>query len=77
MGFKTQIAISASADFEQDTWSFEMESPYTVMAGKYAIVPIEQYNEALQRIEIAIEAIHTNAEFAFLKDDLKSVINLL
>lgn len=70
---KTQIGISSECNFEENTWAFEMNGNYSVWAGKFAIVPLELYEDALQRIQIAIEAIGNNAEFAFLKDDLKSI----
>lgn len=75
---KTQIGISATADFEENTWTFEMtESLMNVTAGKFAIVDLEDYENALQKIQIAKEAIGNNAEFAFLKDDLEAIFKLL
>lgn len=36
-----QIGESSTADFEENTWTFEMPEDYHVQAGKFAIVPIE------------------------------------
>lgn len=77
MKVETQIGMSAGADFSENTWSFEMDENYSVWAGKFAIVPLDKYEDALQRINIAIEAIGNNAEFSFLKDDLNTIYKLL
>jgi len=39
-----QFAESLTADFEENTWTFEMPEDFRVTAGKFAIVPIEQYD---------------------------------
>lgn len=77
MGFKTQIGLSDTANFEDSTWTFEMDKDFSVTAGKFAIIPIEPYEKALNNIQIAIEAIGNNAQFAFLKDDLRTIFKLL
>ncbi len=40
----TQFGTADSADFENNTWTFEMEGDFKVCAGKFAIVPIEEYS---------------------------------
>lgn len=45
-----QFGISATADFEENTWTFEMSDGFSVKAGEYAILPKEQFelfNKAL------------------------------
>lgn len=42
--FKTQIEESLTADFQEKTWTFEMPEDFKIKAGKFAIVPIEDYN---------------------------------
>lgn len=41
-----QIGESATADFEENTWTFEMtESLMKIKAGKFAIIPIDFWDE--------------------------------
>lgn len=40
-----QFGKALTADFEENTFTFEMESDFKVIAGKYAIIPIDLYNE--------------------------------
>jgi hypothetical protein len=42
---RIQTGRSAEADFEEKTWTFEMPDGYSVCAGKFAIVPIDEYNK--------------------------------
>lgn len=49
----TQIGESAMADFEENTWTFEMKEDFQVIAGEFAIVPKEEYLQLLsQRDEL-------------------------
>jgi hypothetical protein len=47
---KTQIGTAITADFHENTWTFKMPSGFSVAAGKYAIVPKENYNAAFDKI---------------------------
>lgn len=47
---KTQIGTAITADFSKKTWTFEMPTGFSVAAGKYAIVPKENYNAAFDKI---------------------------
>ena len=50
---KVFFGISESADFENNTWEFEMIFPYSVGAGKYAIMRENDYQSAInQRDEL-------------------------
>jgi len=40
-----QFGQALTADFEQNTFTFEMQKDYTVHAGEYAIIPRELYDE--------------------------------
>lgn len=51
---KTQIGISAHADFEQNTWTFELADGYSVAAGNFAIIPFEKYNELRNALIMSI-----------------------
>jgi hypothetical protein len=42
---KIQTGVSATANFEENTWTFEMPEDFSVCAGKFAIVPIDEYNK--------------------------------
>lgn len=67
---KTQFGEALTADFEENTWTFEMEEEFKVSAGKFAIIPKEKYQEllaALKGIMISVN-VHpdcdANSEFA-------------
>lgn len=40
-----QVAESAEADFEKNTWTFNMSGNYRVSAGYFALVPIHDFSE--------------------------------
>lgn len=71
---KTQIGTASSADFEEGTWTFDMPTNFRVCAGKFAIIPEKQYNEALNNIETMVYNFPKNAEFMHMKDVLESII---
>lgn len=48
---KTQIGTAVTADFEEKTWTFEMENNFSVTAGKFAILPIEKYDALLTTLK--------------------------
>ena len=55
---KIQVAESLTADFEENTWTFEMKKDFIVTAGKFVIIPIDVYNELaedLQKIKKLLE----------------------
>lgn len=56
-GVKTQFGISATADFEDNTWTFEMPPVYAVSAGEFAIVPKEYFDQIVTDIEAIKEAV--------------------
>lgn len=60
---KTQIGTAITADFSEKTWTFEMPSGFSVAAGKFAIVPKENYNAALVKM----------AELNLILDNTKSL----
>jgi hypothetical protein len=41
---KVQFGESLTADFKENTWTFEIEKDLKVLAGNFAIVPVEQYD---------------------------------
>lgn len=44
---KTQFGTAVTADFEGNTWTFEMDKNFKVTAGKFAILPKEKYDALL------------------------------
>jgi hypothetical protein len=48
---KTQLGISAAADFEALTWTFQMPEKYSVVAGEFAIVDKILYDQLMQTVE--------------------------
>jgi hypothetical protein len=55
------IAVSAEADFEAGTWTFEPKGPYAVGAGNYAIMREEHFKRLLTACRLAIKASAKNA----------------
>lgn len=56
---KTQLGISVEADFERDTWTFQMPIGYEVSAGQYYIVPKIEYDrikESIKQLEVDQQA---------------------
>lgn len=48
---KTQFGISATADFEGLTWTFQMPEKYSVVAGEFAMVDKILYDQLMQTVE--------------------------
>lgn len=44
---KPQFGESLLADFEENTWTFEMPEDFKVISGNFAIIKTESYNELL------------------------------
>lgn len=47
----TQIGVSATADFGENTWTFEMPENYQVWAGQFAIVDKQVYDKMKSLID--------------------------
>jgi hypothetical protein len=45
----TQFGESLDADFQENTWTFEMPVPFSVCAGEFAIVPRAEYDALIER----------------------------
>jgi hypothetical protein len=45
---KTQIGTAITGDFEDNTITFEIEGDMVLAAGKYAIVPFDDYNKIVK-----------------------------
>ena len=69
---KTQIGTSVTADFEESSWTFEMPEDFTMSAGKFAILPVDKYNDL-------IEALHeiSKGEGAYNEDRLEHANNTI
>jgi len=50
---KTQLATSLTSDFQENTWTFELDKDFRVTAGEFALVPREKY----ERLIVAIKGI--------------------
>jgi hypothetical protein len=54
---KSQTGTSLTADFQENTWTFEMEENFVMVAGEFSIVPKNQFTELItlvQRLKFAI-----------------------
>lgn len=72
-----QVGISATADFEENTWTFEMENDFSVKAGKFAIIDELKFDGIKLILEQSIDHIGNDAKFASVKEDLQTVLNIL
>lgn len=48
---KTQFGTSATADFEKNTWTFEMIGSFSVTAGDFAILPTQKYQSLINLLD--------------------------
>lgn len=48
---KTQFGISATADFEELTWTFQMSEKYSVVSGEFALVDKILYDQLIRSIK--------------------------
>lgn len=53
----TQFGISFDANFDENTWSFEMPNDFHVTAGKFAILPKQKYQDLLRVLRIVRNSI--------------------
>lgn len=70
MNKKTLIGQAATADFVENTYTFEINGDFTAMAGTFAIMPFENFeqiknlvNEALVSLELQQDKIDTEIFF--------------
>jgi len=79
---KTQYGAAATADFSENTWTFEMYNSFFVSAGDFAIVPSQKYQALINMLD-KINNIE-NAAFSLkgfdaerLKSEIKTVLDLV
>ena len=48
---KTQIGEALTADFEENTWTFEMPEDFIVTAGEFAIIPKDKYDDLITALK--------------------------
>jgi len=74
---KTQFGESATADFENGTWTFEMEKGMQIVSGKFAIVDRQVYDELLQALKEELEQLEEwngNGNYSNRIDKIKTLI---
>jgi len=80
---KTQIGTAVTADFEDNTWTFEMPDEFNVTAGNFAILPLEAYNKlmtAAKGIRNSMKVhpdCQENSEFEAMVDRIDEALNNL
>lgn len=42
---KIQIGASLSGDLKENTWTFEMQEEMSLIAGKFALIPLDDFDE--------------------------------
>lgn len=66
---KTQFAQSAGADFEDCTWTFQLDKNMRIVSGRFAIVDITVYDELLRALEMAVHEIKDWHEYNYNQID--------
>lgn len=51
MSNKIQKGESLTADFSENTWTFEMQPNFEVLSGEFVIVPMSLYLDIIRSIE--------------------------
>lgn len=74
---KTQIGISEGANFEENTWTFQMPEGFVVKAGEFSIVPSQTICDILSKANRVLDAIGNNADLQFVKDDMRFILDEL
>lgn len=71
--FKIQFGQSATADFEEKTWTFEMPEQFSVIAGEFAIVPKNTFKEMLDMLYFT-KAYGAKCDWEKLETDIEQII---
>jgi hypothetical protein len=65
----TQFGVSATADFKENTWTFEMPEKYSVVAGEFAIIDKILYDQLIETVELlALHCQELNMESIYLSN---------
>lgn len=67
---KTQIGESLTSDFTENTWTFEMHKSFEVTAGKFVIIPEENFEilQNLMRTQNGLNLWHTHPDMPGYKN---------
>lgn len=80
---KTQFGDSLGADFEENTWIFEMRGDFSISSGAFAILPEEKYQKlltALRGIRNSVNVHHdceADSEFESMVSRCDEILNEL
>lgn len=51
---KTQFGELVTGDFEENTLTIEIDGEMVIQAGRYALVPIDDYNQLVKNCDLAV-----------------------
>ncbi len=60
---KTQFGSSLTSDFQENTWTFEMQNDFSITAGEFAIIPKEKFDKFLASVKEMVDCIGSNTYF--------------
>jgi uncharacterized protein YfaQ (DUF2300 family) len=60
---KTQLATSLTSDFQENTWTFELDKDFKVTAGGFAIVPRDKYEKLLVAVKGICRSVMAHPEY--------------
>ena len=63
---KTQFGESLTADFQENTWTFEMPTDFKVFAGDFAIVPKENFLELVKALKGISNSIEYQSDYLLI-----------
>lgn len=63
MKLKTQLATSLTSDFQENTWTFELDKDFKVMAGDFAILPRESYEKLIIAMKGIVNSMSAHPDY--------------
>jgi hypothetical protein len=74
---KAQLGISATADLEENTWTFQMLDNSEMCAGSFMIVEHELFKEVTKSLKEVKEHISINGNFPSDKKIIDNIVDIL
>ena len=60
---KTQYGDSATSDFQENIWTFEMRGEFKVTAGAFAILPYEKYEKLIIAMKGIVNSMSAHPDY--------------
>lgn len=60
---KVQFGESLTCDFEENTWTLEMDETFSISAGEFAIMPKEKYKKLITAMKGIVNSMSAHPDF--------------